>query len=384
MPAINVPDRLRNLGPEIRSRRKEIEDARRMPKDLVDRLAATGVFRMTVPHALGGDESSPMDVMAAIEAVSSADGSAGWCVMNAVGCNVAAGYMDDAGAREIFTDPARPSAGIASPAGAARRVDGGVRIRGRWPFASGVTHCPWIWAGCIVMEDGKPKLTDHGPEMVHAWVPTSEIQIHDTWQVSGLRGTGSFDFSIEDAFVPDRRVFRLLDPAGHRSEPLYQMPPLGLYTYFVPCVSLGIARGALDDLLALAQTKIPTLYTAPLADRAVVQTEVARAEAALGGARSFLHEAVGEVWDSVRAGGDPGARRLALGRAAATQAAETGAAVARTANVLAGGSAIYADSPFQRHARDAEAVLHHFTVAPHTWEQAGRVLLGRDPAVPAF
>ena len=116
----------------------------------------------------------------------------------------------------------------------------------------------------------------------------------------------------------------------------------------------------------------------------MVQTEVARAEAALGGARSFLYEAVGEVWDSVRAGGDPGARWLALGRAASTQAAETGAAVARTANVLAGGSAIYADSPFQRHARDAEAVLHHFTVAPHTWEQAGRVLLGREPAVPAF
>ena len=384
MPKVDVRERLRRLEPEIRERRKEIEAARQLPGDLVDRLATTGVFRMTVPRVLGGDETSPVEVMRAIETVSAADGSAGWCVMNAAGCNVAAGYMDETGAREIFTDPARPSAGIAAPAGAAARVDGGVRIRGRWPFASGVTHCPWIWAGCIVMENGKPRMTGHGPEIVHAWVPTNEIQIHDTWQVSGLRGTGSYDFSIEDAFVPDRRVFRLLDPAGHRGEPLYRMPPLGLYTYLVPCVSLGIARGALDDLLALAQTKVPTFYTAPLADRAIAQTEVARAEAALGGARSFLYEAVESVWDAVLAGADPGPRSLALGRAAATHAAETGATVARTVNVLAGGSAIYADSAFQRHARDAEAVLHHFTVAPHTWEQAGRVLLGRDPGVPAF
>jgi alkylation response protein AidB-like acyl-CoA dehydrogenase len=227
-------------------------------------------------------------------------------------------------------------------------------------------------------------MTGRGPDIVHAWVPTDEVEIHDTWQVSGLRGTGSFDFSIADLFVPNRRVFRLLDPSGHRREPLYQMPPLGLYTYLVPCVSLGIARPALDELLGVASTKVPTLYTAPLAERAETQTTIARAEARLGGARAFLHEAVDAIWRTVSSGGEPSPRALALGRAAATQAAEAGAEVARTANALAGGSAIYADSPFQRHARDAEAVLHHFTVARHTWEQAGRVPLGQEPGVPAF
>jgi len=379
-----VAQRLRDVLPRIRARRQEIEEARRIPRDLIDSIAATGVFRMTVPRAIGGDESPPVDVLRVIETAAAADGSTGWCVMNALGCNVAGGYMDEGGAREIFTDPGQPSAGIAAPAGAAVRDDGGFRVSGRWPFASGITHCPWIWAGCLVMEGGKPRMTDHGPQIVHAWMPVREVQIIDTWHVSGLRGTGSFDFSVQDRFVPDRHIFALLDPAGHRKEPLYQMPPLGLYTYKVACVALGIARAALDELAEIAPSKVPTLYTAPLAERAVAQTGIARAEAALGAARAFLFETVEAVWETVKAGRTPSPRQLALARAATTQAAEIAADTARTAAVLAGGSAIYDSSAFQRHARDAEALTHHFTVAPHVWEQAGRVLLGRDPGVPAF
>jgi alkylation response protein AidB-like acyl-CoA dehydrogenase len=175
---------------------------------------------------------------------------------------------------------------------------------------------------------------------VHACLPVSEVVIHDTWHVSGLCGTGSNHFSAADIFVPEQRIFALLDPSGHRAEPLYQMPPLTLFVFQVVCVSLGIARSALDDLTELAQTKVPSLYTEVLAEKAVAQVELARAEAALGSARS--------------------------------------------ANTLAGGSSLYSTSSLQRHARDAEAVTHHFTVAPHTWEEAGRVLLGREPNAPVF
>ena len=116
----------------------------------------------------------------------------------------------------------------------------------------------------------------------------------------------------------------------------------------------------------------------------MVQVELAGAEAALGGARSFLHDTVKDMWDTVSAGKAPTARQLALGRIAATHAAETGAAVAQKANTMAGGSSIYSRSSLQRHARDAEAVTHHFTVAAHTWEEAGRVLQGRPPTIPGF
>ena len=121
-----------------------------------------------------------------------------------------------------------------------------------------------------------------------------------------------------------------------------------------------------------------------MAARAATQVELARAEAALGGARAFLRAAVDDIWQAVRGGAAPSERQVALARVACTQAVETGAAVARTANTLGGGSAIYAASSLQRHMRDAEAITHHFTVAPFTWEQAGRVLLGREPGVPVF
>jgi alkylation response protein AidB-like acyl-CoA dehydrogenase len=292
--------------------------------------------------------------------------------------------MPESGAKEVFTDPAAPTAGIAAPSGAAKRVDGGVKVSGRWSFASGITHCDWVFAGCLVMDNGKPRMTPHGPEILHVWLPVANVTIHDTWYVSGLCGTGSNDFSATDVFVPDQRTFRLIDPTDHRKEPLYQMPPVGMFVFQVVCVSLGIARAALDELAHMAQTKVPTLYQQVLADKPVVQVDLARAEAELGAARSYLFEAVEDIWETVRSGQAPTLRQIARGRIAATHAAETAAGVTRTANTLAGGSAIYDASPMQRFARDAEAITHHFTVAPHSWEEAGRVFLGRQPTTPVF
>jgi alkylation response protein AidB-like acyl-CoA dehydrogenase len=122
---------IQDLLPAIRSRRQEIEQARRMPRDLVEELRKTGIFSLSVPRAIGGEEARPADIMRAIEAVATADGSAGWCAMIANGSNIAAGYMKEAGAKEVFSDPTAASAGIAAPAGKAVRVDGGVRVSGR-------------------------------------------------------------------------------------------------------------------------------------------------------------------------------------------------------------------------------------------------------------
>jgi alkylation response protein AidB-like acyl-CoA dehydrogenase len=379
-----ISESMAALAPQVRARAAEIEAARRLPADLAETLRATGLFALSVPRAIGGREGSPSELMDAIEAVAAADGSTGWCAMVGIGNNVAAGYMAEEGAREVFADPTLPTAGIAAPAGAATRVEGGARVSGRWAFASGIDNCAWAWAGCLVMEDGAPRITERGPEMIHVCMPVSELTLHDTWHVSGLCGTGSHDFSAADVFVPERRIFRLLDPSGHRAEPLYRMPPLGLFVYQLASVGLGIARAALDELEELARSKPPSLYQEPMAARAATQVEVARAEAALGAARAFLRAAVDDVWKAVQGGGDPTDRQIALARAACTQAAETAAAVTRTASTLGGGSAIYTASRLQRHMRDAEAITHHFTVAPFTWEQAGRVLLGRDPGVPVI
>jgi alkylation response protein AidB-like acyl-CoA dehydrogenase len=379
-----VAPRLEAVLPAIRARREEIERARRLPADVVDELRGTGIFSLAVPRAIGGIEAAPSEILPAIEAVAAADGSAGWCAMIAITANSVAGYMQEDGAREVFGDPNAPSAAIAAPTGTAERVDGGVRVSGRWAFASGVTHSDWIWVGCVVTEDGRPRMTPSGPEVVHACIPVGEVEIHDTWFVSGLSGTGSNDVSVAGATVPEQRLFSLFDPATHRPEPLYQMPPLGLFVSHVVAVSLGIARRALDELIELAQTKVPSLSQAVLADRPVAQIDLARAEASLGAARAFLYETLEDLWQTVCAGGVPTARQLAANRIAALNAAETGASVARVANVLAGGSSIYTASSLQRHMRDAEAITHHFTLAPHVWEDAGRVFLGRSPTAPIF
>ncbi len=384
MATTSIFGNVRSLLPTIRARREDIEQARRIPADLATALRQTRIFSLALPRAIGGEEASPIELMQAIEMVATADGSAGWCTMIGTSGNMSAGYMNERGAKEVFGDPAAPTAGIAAPAGAAVRVDGGVRVGGRWSFASGITHCDWLWAGCMVMDNGKPRMTPMGPEIVHVAMPVSEVQIHDTWHVSGLCGTGSNDFSATDVFIPTHRIFALLDPSGHRTEPLYRMPPLSLFVFQVASVSLGIARSALDDLTQLAQSKTPTMYMSPLADRPMAQVQLARAEAALGGARAFLYDTAEDMWNTVSAGKPVTTRQLALARVATSQVVEMGADVTRTANTLAGGSAIYTKSSMQRLARDAEAITHHFTVSPHVWEEAGRVLLGRQPNVPAF
>jgi alkylation response protein AidB-like acyl-CoA dehydrogenase len=379
-----VLERLQALRPAIRARREEIERARKLPRDLVDELKKTGLFRLSIPRAVGGDEAAPHLILGAIETVASADGSTGWCSMIGSANNLSAGYLNERGAKEVFKDPDSLWAGIAAPLGKAVPTDGGFKIQGRWPFASGVTHCDWLWAGCTVMDNDQPRMTTRGPHFLWACVPMREVQIHDTWFVSGLAGTGSNDVSIAGAFVPEHHVFDLFDPSTHRSEPLYQMPSIGWFVSQVVAVSLGIARGALDELIEISQKKVPTFSTAVLADKPVMQIDLARAEARLGAARAYLYETVEDLWQTVRAGKIPSPRQLAQNRVAALDAAETGASVARTAHVLSGGSSIYTSSSLQRHMRDAEAITHHFTVSPHVWEDAGRVFLGRQPTAPLF
>ena len=383
-PSIGVPSSIQSLLPEIRKQRAEIEKARRLPPDIAAAMRATGMFRLGVPRALGGDEGEPLEILNTIEAIAAADGSTGWCAMIGIASNVSSGYMNETAAREVFADPGAPTAGIAAPAGVAVRVDGGMIVNGRWSFASGITHCDWVWAGCVVMENGKPRMTPAGPEVVHVSMPVRDVVIHDTWHVSGLCGTGSNDFSATNVFVPQHRLFALLDPAGHRKEPLCQMPPLIFFTFELAAVGLGIARAALDELRDIAPSKTPTLYNQVLADKAVTHVDVARAEAGLRAARCFLYETVEDMWRTVSGGSAPTKEQLAVGHIAGTHAVETAASVSRIANTLAGGSSIYLTAPLQRHARDAEALTHHFTVAPHTWEEAGRVFMGREPIVVVY
>ncbi len=371
--ATPVRERVRALRDEIRAQSDRIERDRRLPVELVGSLARAGVFRLCVPRALGGEEADPATLLAVLEEVARADGSTGWCAMIGATSGVVSAYLPDADAREIYgRSPDVVTGGVFAPMGKATPVDGGWRVSGRWRFASGCQHCAWLMGGCLVPGTGP----DDPPRARMMIVPASDVAIIDTWHVSGLRGTGSHDIAMTDVLVPASRSVSLMQDRPRASGALYQFPVFGLLALGIAAVALGLARAALDEIVALAATKTPAGGRRILAERPVVQSEIAEAEATLGAARAFVVETVAEAWAAAQTQGEiplPLRGRL---RAAATHATHAAARVVDVAYTAGGGSAIYADNPLQRTFRDVHVATQHMMVAPATWELLGRLLLG--------
>jgi alkylation response protein AidB-like acyl-CoA dehydrogenase len=364
------------LAQRLAAESPRIERERRVPTELVRSLAAAGIFRMCVPEALGGGEVHPETMVSVLETLAHADGSTGWCAMIAATTSVLAGYLPDAAAREIYGDPAVVTGGAFAPSGTAVAGDGSYRVTGHWTFASGCQHCEWLMGGSRVLVDGKPRVLPNGmPDNRLMIFPARAARILDTWYVAGLSGTGSHDIAVDDLEVPAAHSVSLLTDRPRATGRLYAFPVFGLLALGIAAVALGIARRAIDELVGLAPEKVPSLQRRKLAERAATQSEVARAEAALGGARAFLMKTIADVWE-VAGQGALTLRHRALLRLAATQAA-TGAAVAVDLMYNAGGgTAIYASSPLQRCFRDVHVLTQHTLVAPATLELVGRVLLG--------
>jgi len=372
-----------SLAPRVRSLADECERGRRLPQQLVDAFAEAGIFRMLVPKSLGGLEVEPAAMIETIETLSAADGSAGWCAMIGATTGVTAAYLAEGAAREVYgADPLMVTGGVFAPHGRAIAVDGGYRVSGRSPFASGCEHCGWLMIGSVVLDGGKPRLLPSGmPESRLMLFPRAVAKIHDTWNVAGMRGTGSHDIEVSDLFVPADRSVSIVSDRPREPGPLYRFPVFGLLALGGAAVSLGLGRAAIDELRRLAADKVPTAGRKRLSERGVIQVQMAEAEAMLGSARAFLFEAVGDAWRTARGGSDIGIGERARLRLAATHAVSTAVKVADLMYTAGGGTAIYATSPLQRALRDAHVVTQHMMVAPATLELVGRVLFGIDTDV---
>jgi alkylation response protein AidB-like acyl-CoA dehydrogenase len=354
----------RALAPLAAELAPQAERERTLPRSLVDAVAHAGLFRLCVPREAGGLEADPATLVGCAEALAVGDGAAGWCLAIGATSGLLTGYLPLGTAREVFASPTAIAGGVFAPRGRAVVEGEGFRVSGRWPFASGCRHCDWLMGGAMVEGDPLPQLM---------LARASEVQILDTWHVSGLRGTGSEDIVMDGVFVPAGRAGSLFGRPVAEG-PLYAFPAFGLLAVAIAGVALGIGRGALDDVLGLG-AKVPTAGTRALAERPMVQVEVARAEAALRAARALLYEAIGEAWSAAQVGGLDERTRLGL-RLAASQAVSSAADVAGAAYRLGGGSALYDSSPLQRRLRDANAATQHMLVAPATFELTGRLLLG--------
>jgi len=349
------------------------ERERALPAALVDELCATGLMRAGAPSELGALQASPMTTLQGAERIACGDASAGWCVSIAATSSLLSAYLSRQGASEIFGDPSTVAAGVWAPRGRAVVLDDGLRVSGRWSFCSGISHSEWLFAGCVI-EQGQAGA--EGPALRVVALPTTELEILDTWHTSGLRGTGSHDALAKDLFVPDHHVLTLLGAAPRIDAPLYRFPIFGFFALSIAAAALGNARGAIEDLSELAAGKTAQGSSRVLAERPATQAAVGEAEAALRAARALYYGAIEQAWAAAQHDG-PVSEELRLGlRLAATHAVRTSADVARAMYDLGGGTAIYEDSPLQRRFRDAHAATAHFQVNPATWELAGRLLLG--------
>ncbi|MEM9134911.1 MAG: acyl-CoA dehydrogenase family protein [Actinomycetota bacterium] len=372
-------DAVNTLGPSIAARSNEIEEARRVPIDIVDQLRPTGVFRMFVPDDLGGPGLTAWESLEVLEGLGYHDGATAWCAMIGSTTSLMASSLPEPYAQEIFGDHDTIGGGFAMPVGRAVAVDGGLRVSGRWAWGSGTQHCNWVGGGCLVVDDeGTPSPRDDGLAVVFAFVPADEVTFIDNWHVSGLCGTGSGDYEVHDVFVPEGRWVQLGGGRPVRANALSRFSFFGLLACGVASCAMGIGRRSIDELTALAGDKTPQGSSRTLAQRPQVQADIAVAEARLGAAWLLLREAVTDSWRTAVAGDRPSVDQKRQLRLSATHAAQTAAEVTESMYKAGGGAAVYRTSPLQRTFRDAHVAIQHAMVAPRTFETHGRLRLGLE------
>ena len=375
------------LADQIEAASDEIERGRRIPQSIAAAMKEAGVFGMVMPRAWGGPELDPLTQIRVIEALAMADGSVGWCAM--IGCDSGyiTAFLDQDVARAMYPDLLVATGAAATTTGKARRVPGGYRVDGRFPFVSGCHHCEWAWLGCTVFVDGAQRVGDNGvPETRQCFLRLSQGEILDTWYTTGLCGTGSNDLAVRDVFVPEEHTFSFQDPQLiRRSGPLYAFP--FMFIAKGPGTALGIARHAIDALIETAAGKPARRYTlgerveAPkvLHDDVYVQDAVARAETLLTSARAHTFHVVGDLWASLFDGRQPTDRQLALFTTLTPHVFGGCVEVVQLIYKAAGGAAVYRKGPLDRCLRDILTANQHVVATARTYEMAGRLLLGLEP-----
>lgn len=375
----------RALAPAIGEAQAETEQAGRLPAPLLAAMTEAGLFRLYLPRVLDGPELDPIAFTRVIEAVARVDGATGWNLTVGAVYSALAGFLREDVARMIWADPGTVIAGTINPTGRAVAVPGGYRVSGRWGYGSGILHSTWVLGNCVVIEGEEPRRQPDGsPEMRVVLMPRAACIVHDTWHVNGLRGTGSHDYEIADCFVPEERTLVAFTAAPTQPGTLYACPFITIFAASIAAPALGIARGAIDALVALAQAKTPTGARSLLRDRTAVQVAVAQAEALVGSGRAFLFETLGALWATMGAGEPVTLAQRAMVRIACAHAAISAARAVDLMYEAGGATANYTTSPLERAFRDVHAATQHIAVVPHNYELGGRVLLGLDPGTPRF
>jgi indole-3-acetate monooxygenase len=353
------------LAPRILANADQSDAMRHLAPESAQAMAAAGLYRVAVPRSLGGFECHPVDQIKVIEAVADLHGSSGWNLM--IGIEVmgilGAVYRRDVMA-QLYEDPLLIIAGTLNPLGTAVRVDGGYRISGQWPFASGVHNARYFWSQSVVHEGGEPLKDERGIVLCESMVPISAVEILDTWHVSGLRGSGSHDVRLTDVLVADEFISQVARTRPFESGTLYRLPLYSRLAYNKVGVATGIARAALRHFTVLANEKKPRGSSAPLSHRADAQRAMAEASRVVGAARSYVFETVSDLYSVVERGEKPTVEQRALVQLACSGAATDCVRAVEMLYSAAGASVNFLTSPLERCMRDVMVVRQHIMVSP--------------------
>lgn len=363
--------------PTVRELAGEGEAERAMPVRVLDELTAAGVFRMLTPRSHGGLEIGLLRSMEVLEALAAADGATGWTAMIGAESPQLLALLPRATYDALYADgPDVTVGGSFAPGGRARKVEGGYRVSGRWPFASGCQRWDLLFVNCVVEEpDGETRTGPRGPVTRAMLFAAPDVTIEDTWRVLGLRATGSHHLSVEDRFVPEERTFDIF--FGVPCVPGVARFPIVDFAFHITSCAIGIARGALDEFLAAARSRQRMSMRAPLARAPLAQYRIGRADAQLRAARAFLRAEAEEVVRAREAG--EAADFLALvTRVYANDAwvVQTCVEVVDCCYTLHGAPGVYDGAPLQRRLRDIHTITQHASLNESSIARAGAALMG--------
>ncbi|MBM3219059.1 MAG: hypothetical protein FJZ38_10320 [Candidatus Rokubacteria bacterium] len=376
------------LRPVIRGYHDELEREQRLPKALVERFHAAGFYRMVRPRQLGGLQVDPLTYLRVVEILSSAAGSVGWNVCNNNIAQLVSLGLPDEGIKEIYAPGVDTAVAGTAVQGGGRAVpvEGGYRVTGRWPFGTGCQESPWMLGSFQIFDCDTVRRSPDGTSVYWRGVfARSEVQlVEGSWDVSGLRATGSFDWTVDDVFLPERRTMvhhgvPLDNQWSHWPGISFALPAQAWVGPHHSAVITGIARAGIDAFIELAGEKTPRGRTARLCENPQVQDAIGRADTMLNAGRAYRTAMVTELWNTVAAGGDTTLEQRARCRLAATHAADS----AREAMDLMyrhGGSTSYRrESRIAECWRDLQVVGQAVTLLPEWYPMGGRVFLGMDP-----
>ncbi len=378
--------RARSLGPAIDAAVDEIDSNRDLPPSLFAALRENGLFRLVQPEAYGGAELDPPSLVQVIEEIASHDASVAWCVGQTNICALTAAYLPPDVVKDIFG----PDTGILAwgpGPGTAAAVPGGYRVNGNFDFASGSRLASWLGAHVPVIEaDGSKRMGPDGkPLSMTMFFRKNTVEVRDTWQTMGLRGTGSDSYTVKDLFVPEAYTMARDGSAQLRVKgDLYVFTPSTLYASSFAGIALGIARSVMTAFVAEAAGSIPRGGSRARSENHVMQAHVGFNEAKLRAARTFLLTSVSDIWAEARVRGTLTQEDLITIRMASTFAIQSAKQVVAALYEAAGAMAIFNARPFERRFRDVHTVTQQIQGHPEHFETVGQVLLGRKPDRPLF